>query len=482
MKPAPPFAYTLLNSRWLLPGLVAGALGAGWLAGQVGPLVPGLLLGVPVVVLFLAMVFHSPRAGFITYLCYSFMLAYLSRHIMAPVGLALEGIMVVTWLAVLFHRADPPNWERVNNDLCKITVAWFAINVLEVANPAGASVVGWFYEVRSSAFFWLLTVPLCFMIFNKRRDLNFFLYLFIALSLLGTLYGIKQKMFGVDAMEQRWLDEGGARTHLIWGQLRIFSNYSEAAQFGCSQAHMGLICFILALGPFSWKKRILLACASVLLLYGMLLSGTRGAFFVIVFGAFIYLVLSKRVKVLILGCLLASGAFFVLKYTGIGNSNPSVFRMRTALDPNDPSLQVRLKNQALLRDYLSSRPLGGGVGVMGSWGLQYNADKFLSTIAPDSLFVKVWGQYGIVGFLIWFGMMLYILGKSIGIVWNIKDPRLRQKLVALTAGYGGILVCSYGNEIMNQMPSSVIVYVSWVFIFLGPEFDTKGSLTTDAHA
>ena len=93
----------------------------------------------------------------------------------------------------------------------------------------------------------------------------------------------------------------------------------------------------------------------------------------------------------------------------------------------------------------------------------------------------MWGQYGIVGFLVWFGLMLYILGKCMGIVWRIRDPVLRQKLTALTAGYAGILMCSYGNEIMNQMPSSIIIYTSWVFVFLGPSLDTP-RLAPAAHA
>jgi O-antigen ligase len=90
--------------------------------------------------------------------------------------------------------------------------------------------------------------------------------------------------------------------------------------------------------------------------------------------------------------------------------------------------------------------------------------------------VKIWAEYGIIGFLIWFGMMLFILGKCCGIVWRIRDPKLRQQLLALTAGYSGILMSSYGNEIMNQVPSAMIVYISWVFIFLGPELDTAPTI------
>ena len=482
MRPTPPLYKTFLSSRWLLPGAIALALGIGWLASEVGVVVPSLLVAGPVAAFFLVLIFNYPRAGYLSALAYGFLLSYFTRHLTElPLGLAMEAILLLSWLAVLFHRTDPPDWNRIQNDLCRIAVIWFVINVLEIANPAHASLEGWFYDIRSSALLWLLTVPLCYLVFNKKRDLNHFLYLLIALSVLGTLYGIKQKVIGVDEMEQRWLDEGAARTHMLWGQLRVFSYYSEAAQYGSSQAHIALICGILALGPFSWPKRLLLAFACLLLLEGMLLSGTRGAFFVLLVGAFVYLVLSKRILILILGCLLATGALGVLKYTKIGDSNPSVFRMRTALDPNDPSLQVRFENQAILRNYLSTRPLGGGLGVMGHWGITYNSDKFLSTIAPDSYYVKVWGQYGIIGFLIWFGFMLYILGKCMGIVWRIRDPALRQKLLALTAGFAGILMCSYGNEIMNQMPSSIILYTSWVFIFLGPSLDTP-ELAPAAHA
>ena len=114
---------------------------------------------------------------------------------------------------------------------------------------------------------------------------------------------------------------------------------------------------------------------------------------------------------------------------------------------------------------------------MGSLGLKYNAGTFLSKVPPDSYFVKVWGQYGIVGFIIWFGIILFILGKCAGIVWRINDPGLRQKLLALTAGFSGILVGSYANEIMNQMPSSMIVYLTWVFVFSGPDLDRPRAAT-----
>ncbi|WBO86684.1 O-antigen ligase family protein [Hymenobacter yonginensis] len=463
------------RSPWLLGPVVAAAtVAVGWLTSRVGVLVPLALVGLPLAVFGLVALFRMPRRGVLAFIGYCFLVMTINRHFRGvPFGLGIDGMLVLTWVAVLFHSSRTVvQWGRIRNDLCYLGLAWFVINLLEVANPAGASLAGWYYEMRGTTFYWVLSVPLAMLLFYRLQDLRLFLGLVLGFSVAGALYGLKQKTIGPDAAEQLWLASGAAKTHVLFGVLRVFSYYSEAAQFGASQAHIAVVSLVLAVGPFRWWKRMLFGLTAALCLEGMLISGTRGALFVLVAGVFMWLVLSKQLKVLVLGGLLAGGAFGVLKYTTIGNGNASIVRMRTSLDPNDASLQVRLRNQARLREYLAPRPFGGGVGSIGMWGEKYNAGKYLSTIAPDSYFVKIWAEYGIVGFVIWLGMMLYILGKSCGIVWRTRNPRLRQMLLALTAGYFGVLMGSYGNEVMNQMPTAMIVYLGWAFVFLGPTLDT----------
>jgi O-antigen ligase len=205
--------------------------------------------------------------------------------------------------------------------------------------------------------------------------------------------------------------------------------------------------------------------------YGMLLSGTRGALGGIIGGGFVFLVLSKKINIMIIGAVLGLGFVGMLKFTKIGNGNDQIKRMRSGTDPNDPSFQLRMINQRKLSDALGSKPLGTGVGTIGAWGQKYNKHIPTAGIAPDSLYVKIWVMYGIVGFIFWFGTMLYMLGKSAGIIWNTRDPVMRNQLCALCGVYGAILLCSYGNEVMNVVPSLTIVYISWAFISMSTRWD-----------
>ncbi|RYF20542.1 MAG: O-antigen ligase domain-containing protein [Flavobacteriales bacterium] len=395
---------------------------------------------------------------------YCFTFGILAREIGGmPYGILIEVIMLILWVVVI-ATVPKEHWQSVNTDLVYLLLFWFIYSVLQVINP-GASPRGWLQEIRSTALYPFLMVPLGFLIFRENKHLDTFLILIIALSTLASLNGVKQLYVGPSRGEQFFLDSGGALTHVLWGRLRVFSFYSDAGQFGASQAQIGIMTLILALSNIKiWKKIVLFGCSG-LMIYGMLISGTRGALFAIIIGGIVAVLLSKKFKVLILGGLVAVSFLFILKFTYIGNGNYQIYRLRSALDPNDPSLNVRFITQRKLREYMSTRPFGGGLGVIGANGTKYNQDKYLSTVQPDSYFVKVWAMYGIVGLTIWLAIMMYIMGKSFGIIWKLEDGNLKIKMIALVSGYAGVLFCSYGNEVINTMPSSIVVYLSWVFIF-----------------
>lgn len=406
-----------------------------------------------------------------TLVAYCFLNGILGREIGGfQYGLLIEVLILLIWTAVVI-KTPKAEYSRLNVDLFILFLIWLFISVLEVVNP-GSSTIGWLAEIRTSAIYPFMIISLGLLVFRENRDLDLFLILIIALSVIAALNGAKQLFFGPSQGEQLFLN-ANTKTHLLWGRLRVFSFFSDAGQFGASQAQVGLISIILALGPFKIWKRILLFISGLLLLYGMLISGTRGALFVIVVGGMVAILLSKQVKVIVLGGLITLSFLFVLKFTYIGNSNYQIYRLRSAVNPNDASLNVRLNTQRNLREYMSTRPFGAGLGVIGYNGGLYNSDKYLSTVPPDSYFVKVWAMYGIVGFTIWLAIMLFVLGKCCGIVWKIEDEQLKIKMLALTAGFAGILFCSYGNEVINNMPSAVVIPLSVVFIFLSPQLQKR---------
>lgn len=448
-----------------LPLVIAGAV------VKFGLLGPVIVIVLALVGAFVVAAFVNPKIAFAAYATYAFILGFAVKSFLSiPVGLALEGLLILTWLSILFN-ARKINWSFVKNIHVILALVWFVISLLQVLNPYGGVFVAWFNELRSSALSWVMLAPIVFVLLNKKKDLDYFLIFIIAFSALATLYGVKQLHIGLTSGEQAWLASGNDYTHILKGQLRAFSIYSDAGQFGASQATMAVVLMILAFGPFEWYKRILFGFFALLFLYGMAISGTRGALFGLAAALFYALFLTKNFKILIIGGLAAWASFAVLKYTTIGNDIFQVQRLRSALDPNDESFQVRLANQQKIADLLDGVPFGAGLGTSGVNGTTYNAHLAIANVQPDSYWVKVWVMYGIVGLIIWIAINSYIIGKCSGIIFRLKNKNLKNKAIALTSGTVGLFVCSYGNEIMNAMPSLFILVMSWSFVLHMPALD-----------
>ncbi|SEB09356.1 O-antigen ligase family protein [Pedobacter hartonius] len=432
---------------------------------------PVVLIVLAAAVIFVLLVFRNPRVGFIAVVVWCFMLGLFGREVGGlPYGMGIEILLLLTWISALVYYPKE-EWVLMRNDLSLIFLIWFIINIFEVINPAGASVVGWAQEIRGVALYPILIIPLSFVVLSKTKDLDMFIRLILLLAFIAALNGIKQVHIGLFPGEARFLASPEGATHMIFGKLRAFSFY-DAGQFGAFEAVFVLMAIVLALGSSKlWKKILLLGMAGTFG-YAMLISGTRGAFFALVVAAFFAIILTKNFKILFAGSIVMVMFLFVLKFTSIGASVYSINRFRTALDPQDPSLNVRFKTQQVLREYLISRPFGGGLGVLGAYSTN-NPGKFLSTIQPDSYWVKLWAMTGVVGLTIWFTMMMYVLGKCCGIIWKIQDKKLKVKLIAVFSASAGIFFCSYGNEVINNMPSLVVAFISFVLVYQAPGFDRQ---------
>jgi O-antigen ligase len=463
---------TRLNRFILAGAAVAALLVVSFAIARLGLLVMAGLMALPIGLGMIYLVIRKASLGLWLSLQMAFAAIGLTRFVPGPLGLSVDVLLALTVLGIFFNLRDHLP-IRLRNPIMVIILAWFFFTIFQLFNPEARSMTAWFYAVRGVSFYLLATVPLAMILFRQRTDLRLFLMLWLGWSVVAAFYGMKQLYIGLNAAENAWLAAGNASTHILHGKLRVFSFYSDAGQFGAAMAHAFLVAGILTLGATKLKHRLLLGLVSLVCLWGMMISGTRGALFVPASGFFLYFLLSKNFKILTLGIVMAGSCFFVLKYTYIGQGNYQIQRMRSALDPDDPSLQVRLENQRKMSVYLADRPLGGGIGSSGYWGLRFSPNTFLAQTPSDSWYVKIWAETGIVGLSLHIMMLLGILAICIRRVWQVREAWLRQIGLALVSGMFGIMLASYGNQVLGQNPTGMLIYLSIAFSYMLPTWDSE---------
>jgi len=452
-----------LGSVLLLVSLVSIVAGAAILLEFLG-LAFSIVL--PLAVLVVGLLVKYPTWSLYAALFAGFLATGMSRYIPAPTGLAVDGLLALGLLIALFQREKPAP-GGVSAWLPVAFVAWMGMTILQLANPAGAHPMAWVYAMRGVSLYPLLIVAIGYLLQPGEKFLKRFLTIWVALSVLGTLWGFKQLIIGLDPFEQRWLAvPGNYSTHMLFGKLRVFSFYSDSGQFGAAQGHTAVLAGIMALGRGSLRTRLFWAAVALLSILGLLISGTRGAMAVPAIGGITYLILCRNWKLLFVGFVLMGTVYGGLKYTFIGQNIYEVRRMRTAVveGSDNASFQVRKRNQARLAAYLTDKPFGGGVGSAGYWGQRFTPGTFLADLALDSWYVKIWAEYGIVGLTFYGFMLAFLVVLSIRSIQAESDPDRYQIMLALLSGFTGILMASYGNQVLGQMPTGVIIPISLLYL------------------
>jgi len=446
----------ILSNPLVIILLLFLAVGIGYLFVIGGFKVAAALIMLPIILIYLNRFFNSPRIGIYSIIIAAFVAIGLTRYIPGvPLGLSIDGLLVLTYIAVFFkHYYNKISIKPILNDLTLLAFIWFLYSLAEFFNPEALSRQAWFYAMRGMSLYMLLIIPLIFLIFNKVKFLYIFLYYWAIWSILITLKGMQQMFLGPDFAEQRWLNEGGAITHIIFGQLRVFSFLSDAGQFGATQGVAMVVGIILALRLKGLFNKVLFWSMGLAGFYGMMISGTRGAIIIPGVGFIFYLAHTKNFRAIIIGLFLIASAFIFFKYTYIGQSNAQIRRMRTAFRPEDnASLQVRLQTKMILKEYMATRPFGGGIGSAGNWGKRFSPYGFLANIATDSWYVQIWAEQGIIGLFLHLFIIFYILLKgNYYVMFRLEDEEIK---------------------VFGQMPSGIMVYISMALIWLSPWLDDE---------
>ena len=425
---------------------------------------------------YLYQVFVNPRLGFISVLYANYFAVGLSRYIPAPMGLTVDGLCFLTLLSVIFSQFNHPvKWKDADKDFTYFAIIWFVMTLLQLVNPETISREAWFYAMRGQALYIVLIVPLTYLVFNRPKDMDTLIKLCAWFTLLAVLKGIMQKYMGVDRWEKVWLYQpGNLSTHILFGQLRVFSFFSDAGTYGGTMGYFGVLFAILGIHEIGTRKKLFYYFVAVMSLFGMMISGTRSAIAVPLVGFAIYTILSKKFKVMILVGSILFVLFFILKYTTIGQGNYDIRRMRSAFAEDNPSLNVRLENRKMFGEYLKDKPFGGGVGSAGNWGMRFTPGTFLAETATDGWYIQLWAEQGIVGLGFYLIMIFYIVLKSSFLIFfRLKKPKNIYIAIAFTCGMYGLMVSSYSASSLGQMPNTIIVFVAATLISLMPKWEKE---------
>ena len=428
-----------------------------------------LLLVLPFAVAYVLIAFNFLALNIYILVVFGFFGVAFGRYILRdaiPWGIFFDMLLILGYSIVLLKGVTKKvEWAKMLDAPVLVLIIWLFYCLSTHANPERCDFDGWLTAFRLQLYM-VLSIPI-FCLLIDFKILKIMLVLWAVFSIILSAKGFVQENIWLDPMDRAFLL--GNDFHMVMGRLRVFSFLSDAGQFGVQQAHAATFGAVMLLITKNRKLRILFLIMALAGLYGMFASGTRGAIFVIFGGAMVFCFLIKRTKLFIISIIFAGSFYSFMSFTTVGNGVYAIYRMRTALKPEqDDSYLARKINQAILKAYLKPRPFGGGLGAMqhGPKG------SVLSDTPYDSGYILIWGDMGIVGLSLYIGMIVLFLIKGSILVWfKIKNEWLRGILIALLSGIFGVAVANYGNPVMLQYPTNVLFFLTVAVIYSASRMD-----------
>lgn len=432
------------------------------------------IISLPFILLTCVFILRKPVAMIYVIFTVNYFIMALFRYLnIEGISLFMDILFIITFILIFIHSALYHNieWKRAFHPLSIGCLIWTVYCLLELLNPTGLF-MGWVLA-RGLIINGLLITVITSLLCTQYKTIKILLFVFSVFTLLAFLKALIQKFIGFDAHELEFLK--GNSTHLISSGTRYFSFFTDAGNFGSNMGCASVIFGITMLYTHNTALKTYYTFVSLAALYCMFLSGTRGAIIVPLGGLALYTLISKQKSSILIGSISLLLIYIFFAFTTIGQGNTMIRRMRTAFTPSkDASFNVRKENQKKLAAYLIDKPFGEGLGLSGD-GLGVKVSKrFTTSIPSDSWYVKIWVETGIVGLIIYLGVLLLAISKGVWILmYKIRNPELKGTLMAFLCGIFGMLLSAYGNLFWGQFPTLIIAFMGITFVLNGEYFDKE---------
>ena len=314
-----------------------------------------------------------------------------------------------------------PSPLNVHIILYSLVVFWTAMTSVNIAGSLFRGVL----FVAFMLFFYGVTST------GLERHLNKILCLMLAMGVVVSLIGFYQAC-RPDLYADTWSDANMFPTITV----RVYSTLGNPNVLGEYLLLMIPLACAMLLASDNWKKRIVCLCTVVILGVCLALTYSRGCYLGLLFAAAVFLVLLDR-RFLFLGIIavLLSPLYLpesvITRFTSIGNLSDSSTSYR---------LKIWLGTLDMLRDFWFS-----GIGP--------DYDAFI-TIYPiyarhgtyaahaHNLFLQILCDSGIVGLLVFLGMMVSFFRMMLTAIRHELDKRARIMQIGGISAVSGFLIQS----------------------------------------
>ena len=421
-----------------------------------------------------------PKFGIISLIIFSFFINYASRFLPepTPIGLVMDALTYLLILGFFIKQKTEKDWSYFKNSITWFVLIWIAYNLFEVINPNAASILAWVFTVRTVGFIMLMYFIFLFHIRTK-EFVKLLIKIWLVLAVIGALSGLQQEFIGLLPDEFEWLHRYPERYSLLFigGHLRKFSIFSDPVVFAYNMVAAALLCVALMFSNLKFNKKVILGCLASLFIFATLYTGTRAAYVIIPAGLTMLFILNFNTKILFFAIIFAV-IFGVLIL--VPTSNPTLARFQSAFRPSkDASFNERNRNQEMIKPYILSHPIGGGLGSVGIWGQRFAPNSYLAKFPPDSGYVRVAVEMGWIGLLLFCIFNFVIMYKGIHYFYLIKDPELKSYCLAMLLIIFAFDVGNYPQQALVQYPSNILFFLAVAIINITMRLDLEQRIITN---
>lgn len=406
----------------------------------------------------------NAEAGLYINMIYSFLISHFNRLLFddtLQVGVISDILVGATFLGFLVRNINLKNSfsQFTQTSVVALLLLVYSYTAIEVFNPNGSSLTGWFPAFRKI----LGTLLLLFISFNvltnKERIIRFIRVLFF-LCLTTAIYACIQQWHGFFQFELNWLqaDEKRFRMTYVNGGARKMSFMPDALSLSIIMA----ICSVFFIGIASslkkYSEKLIVYFGVLLMILAMSYSLTRTANVMFVGGLALFILITLDKKKTRIFAVLAVIFFILILYGPYNNSQIGQFRQTFKGGTKDASYKVREDNRKAIQPYIYSHPMGGGLSTTGGEGLIYNPGHRLAGFPPDSGYLKKALELGWIGLILFLFLYFTVLKTGIHGYFTSKNEEIKILYASSTATCFSLYIGDFSQVAIGQITDIVVYY------------------------